>query len=236
MRRRHLLSQSGFQSCYGGGSLDQKLERIGKAAAEDNRFVNPPPAKNAEKPPWSALSIAYGFCILAGGFLGLACIALVFLRIPNATAATHLGSLGFAGLAFLALVLQMAVGFPLERTLDDNMAKQRQEIRQRQQLQGGPDFGDNLGVLGAGLLEVNYSFWLWLSCLVTFCSIPFFLGELGIMIYRFFRTGRMQLCNYPVDSLQLRRFHAAFFVSSSALASCAVSSARIGSRASGLRW
>jgi hypothetical protein len=189
---RPMASQSGLQTCYGGVTLDQKLERMAKAGGEQNA-PNQPAIGKDDDAAWSLLSILYITCIVAGGLLGFACIVAVFLKLSRAGAATHLLSLGFGSLAFMLLAAQMTFGFPYERRMDAAIEKLRRDELKRQADQaklGMPrDVFGNLGaVLGAGMIEVRYSFWLWFSVVIASLSIPAFVLEFTISGYQFLKA------------------------------------------------
>ncbi|MBI1833027.1 MAG: hypothetical protein HYR84_16425 [Planctomycetes bacterium] len=220
-----LASQSGLQTCYGGASLDQKLERMAAREGRDK------PENPEDQPPWSLLSILYGLFIILGGFLGLACIVTLFWqKIPLACPISHLGSLAFGSLAFLILLLQMVIHFPIERQFDKKRGDERDQKARKDALQreirtlenrgfpdqkpdlkddGGPAFAqqemrwqqreatlaqkraewdrlndrNEFGDFDA-LIEVRYSFSLWLSLFISFLTIPALLFEAGLFIYQ----------------------------------------------------
>jgi hypothetical protein len=129
----HVASQSGFQTCYGGSTLDQKFERL--AVAEGGRPGQGKLEKKDDKTPWSFLSVLYGLLITIGGIVGLICIVVVFMKLSSVVCgAAHLLSLGLGGLAFLALGLQMFIHFPIERDFDRKLAEEGDKKSRRQNL------------------------------------------------------------------------------------------------------
>ena len=129
----HVASQSGFQTCYGGSTLDQKFERL--AAAEGGRPGQGKLEKKDDKTPWSFLSVLHGLLITIGGIVGLACIAVVILKSNSVVCgAVHLLSLGLGALAFLVLGVQMFIHFPIERDFDRKLAEERDKKDRRQNL------------------------------------------------------------------------------------------------------
>ena len=183
---RVIGSQSGFQTCYGGSSIDPKLKKLAEEPAQKAPGgLRPNGAK--DRAPASVLSLIYGAALLIGGVLGILCVFSVIARTPtwhNALAwstGTHLLSLGFGALAFLFLALQMAVGFPVEHEFDRNMKK---AIAKQRADKDVPDFAKGLGVEVAGaMVEFKYSAWLWISCVITFVSVPALVVELLILCF-----------------------------------------------------
>ena len=164
---RTIATQTGLQTCTGGFTIDTRLE---KAARDNNDKLM------KESPSWSALSTLFIVFVFLGGVTGLACIVCVFLRMSAFARATHLFSLGLGGAAFLSLAAQMAIGFPVERQIKQQIEKGRAE-RDRQ----NPPLFQDPGEAWVDL-DTRYTFWLWLSFLITFVSAPAFVLEFAILI------------------------------------------------------
>jgi len=193
---RHLASQSGLQTCYGGVTADQRLDRLGNAGGPGARGDKP-----ADLEPWSLLSIIYILLITVAGFLSLACVVAVCLRHSIIATTSHLFSLALTTVASFTLALQMIMGFPIERKFNDDLAKERQRINDRRALafgefNQGPNLDPGLAGLGGAMIEFRYSPWLFLSCLITFLSLPILLGESGFLAYRYYKHGTP----WPADS------------------------------------
>lgn len=163
---RTLATQSGFQSCRGAWTVDPKLEK------QLRNDVNQR-AKLDETPPWSMLSIIYLVFVVPGGLCGLVCIGFVLLRLHTFAAATHLFSLGLGSAAFLALGSQMAIGFPVDKHVRQQVEKAEQP---RRNLQPGMQMDAWFDV------ETKYTAWLWWSAVVSFVSAPIFVLEFAVLI------------------------------------------------------
>ncbi len=95
-----VVSQSGFQSTYGGGTLGPEFESRQQAGKEND-------SSNEIDP---AIFIAGAFFCVVGGFL-LSLISL-FRRGRSGIAIPAL-----AGIALILVALQMKIGFPLEHSV-----------------------------------------------------------------------------------------------------------------------
>jgi hypothetical protein len=175
---RTLISQTGWQTMHGGTTVDPKFEKLAK---NDRPNDNVPRPKLDEPPPWSLLSIIYFVFIFLGGLIGAACIGCVVFRMRMFAVAAHLFSLGLGVAAFLALASEMMIGFPIEKHMKLQIEKSRQEQERRDALLGARP-KPNEGLEALFDVEVRYSFWLWLSVVITFVSAPVFLLEFVILI------------------------------------------------------
>jgi hypothetical protein len=166
---RTIATQTGLQASYGGVTIDARLEKAvgnNKAAPKDDMLK--------DQPPWSILSSVFIVFVFLGGLFGAACIGCVFLRMSTIAAAAHLFSLGLGGAAFLALAALMTFGFPIERHSKQQIEKKRLEQQRGMGAAGADDaFFD---------IDVRYTFWLWLSSVLCFISVPVFLLEFVILI------------------------------------------------------
>ena len=175
---RTLVSQTGWQTMHGGTTVDPKFDKLAK---NDRPNDNMPRPQLDEPPPWSLLSIIYFVFLFMGGLIGALCIGCVVFRMHTIAVAAHLFSLGLGGAAFLALASQMMIGFPIEKHMKTQLEKSRQEQERRiAQLGGRPNPNEGLDALID--FEVRYSFWLWLSVVITFVSAPVFLLEFVVLI------------------------------------------------------
>jgi hypothetical protein len=170
---RTLATQTGLQTFTGGLTVDARFE---KAARNDKGLQNDNLLK--EQPPWSVLSAVFIVFVFFGGLVGFVCIACVFLQMSTIAKATHLFSLGLGGAAFLALAAQMTIGFPVDRHINQQIEKKRAE----QDRPNAPGAHPNDAGATWVDLETRYTFWLWLSCILTFISAPAFVLEFAILI------------------------------------------------------
>lgn len=173
---RTVATQTGMQTCFGSATIDPKIDKWGRAHGNFGGGPNVVRARLDEPVPWSLLSLIYIVFVFLGGFVALACIVCVFLRLRAVATGAHLFALGLGGAAFLALAAQMLIGFPVERHAKAQAEKIRTEQRQRNDL---PKGNDPVEVLFD--LDTTYSGWLWLSLLLTFVSAPVFLLEFAVL-------------------------------------------------------
>lgn len=192
---RTAFTQSGWQATHGTFNVDAKLEpqmrTLDRLVRDDRGQGN----GNAFRPrldeagPWSVLAIIYVLFLSLGGFIGLLCILCVVFRQPTFAAATHLFSLSLGSAAFLALALQMMIGFPVERHMKQLIDKNRLDFeRQNPRLGNGPNPADAFDIVFD--FQTRYTGWLWLSFMLTLVSAPMFLLEFGVMLVQVARTHR----------------------------------------------
>ena len=170
---RTLVTQTGLQTCHGGFTVDARIE---KAARNDKALQNDNVLK--EQPTWSLLSTVFIVFVFLGGLIGFGCIVCVLFRMSTYAKATHLFSLGLGGAAFLALAAQVTIGFPMDRHLTQQIEKNRAE-RERQ---NAPVGIANDAIDAWSGFDTRYTFWLWLSFIITFVSAPAFVLEFAILI------------------------------------------------------
>lgn len=112
---RTLITQSGLQTVYGGASISEELESMGGQKEID---------KEEDK---EGAGIAFFTAIAL-----LATIGAVILFAKEVTNPAALGKTGtiLATAAFVALLLQMLIGFPLERSIAESMEADSSEDAQ----------------------------------------------------------------------------------------------------------
>lgn len=177
---RTLLTQSGLQACYGGFSVDPKIDQLGRNEKAMKNEVIPRPRQD-EPAPWSVLTIVYILFVFLGSGLGFLCVLAVLFRFRLICAGLHLFSLGLGAAAFLALSAQMILGFPIDKHVRQQFEKVRIE-HERRNGQAGVQPIQGAELLEALLdIESRYTLWLWLSWLLAFLSAPAFLLEFAIV-------------------------------------------------------
>jgi hypothetical protein len=174
---RTLLSQSGLQACYGGFTVDPKIDQLARNEKAIKEAL--PRPKQDEPAPWSILTIVYILFVFLGSGLGFLCILAVLFRFRLICAGLHLFSLGLGGAAFLALTAQMIIGFPIDKHVKQQFEKARAE-REIRNVPAIPIAG--IGVDALLDIDSHYSLGLWLSCLLAFISAPAFLLEFSIVL------------------------------------------------------
>ena len=175
---RTLLSQTGLQACYGGFTVDPKIDQLARNEKALKNEAIPRP-KQDEPAPWSILTIVYILFVFLGSGLGFLCILAVFFRFRLICAGLHLFSLGLGGAAFLALSAQMIIGFPIEKYVKQQFEKARVE-QDRRNVQAVVIAG--IGVDALFDIDSHYTAWLWISCLLVSISAPTFLLEFSVVL------------------------------------------------------
>jgi hypothetical protein len=120
---RVLIQQSGFQSCYGGATPTAQL----RGMIERNAVPGGGEQQKKKGLPIAPFSIPFAGCLAIGLFGGLACLVCVVCRFRFAGIGFHLLTLGCGSACFLLLVAQMTFGFPMDRRLQQDNAKIREE-------------------------------------------------------------------------------------------------------------
>ncbi len=154
-----LVTQSGLQAIYGGGSLHPVLEAEKKKEEREAARLGRKDAKMAkdarsgdenEPMSWAPLFLPYPVLLLAVVIAGLT------LKAPK----LRLGLVGLLGAAALALLLlQTALGFPLENKVNYAITKGLVESTGRR------DSGEAL--IASMILQVRYTGWYWMALLLT---------------------------------------------------------------------
>ncbi len=178
---RTLLTQSGLQACYGGFTVDPKIDQIARNEKAMKNEAIPRP-KQDEPAPWSILTIVYILFVFLGSGLGFLCILAVLFRFRMISAGLHLFSLGLGGAAFLALTAQMIIGFPIDKHVKQQFEKARLDQERRNAQAGIPPIQGAEGLEALIDIDAHYSLWLWLSCLLAFLSAPAFLLEFSVVL------------------------------------------------------
>ncbi len=188
-----LLNQTGLDTMTGRYSVDASITRFNNQLRAFGAPVNPaqvpwaPGGPQELKVKSAPLMIAVPFLLLAGMAVGLA-LRPTALRVPLVAAAIVA--------ALVLVVVQMAVGFPLDMEIRDSLQRAEKELKALgggfpggnpfPGPAGGNPFGPKMGVNpfgGPGLgfnplteaIQTRYTpvFWLWLVVLV---------GSLGPLI------------------------------------------------------
>jgi len=146
-----LFTQSGLQTVYGGASLSPALESFREEM--EKKAEKEPGGKGAEKAkpekdgpdiapaPWLA---AFPILLLLGIVFGLA---------DRAGSVPRVGVAVCVGAALLMLVVQMGVGFPVERDIGKKAAQDAGKKKD------DPDIGAAVAIA----FEVRYTPWLWIT-------------------------------------------------------------------------
>lgn len=174
---RTIATQTGLQTTYGGYTLDPKFDKVLRAdrAGVFDQNLRP---KADDRAPFSVFVIAYIVFLFLGAFFGFVCVFFVLLRIRTFAAATHLFSLGLGATAFLALVLQMLIGFPIQSHAREHVQKAIDQ-RNRQLIGMRPMPAQELDLLE---LDTHYSPWLLMSAALAGVAAPVFLLEFGVLL------------------------------------------------------
>jgi hypothetical protein len=183
---RIIATQTGLQTCLGSATVNPKVEKLARNVRNlpEGNQLRP---MLEEMPPWSLLSVVYVLFVFLGGLVGFACMGCIVFRLKMAAAGAHLASLGLGGTACLALSAQMLIGFPI----DKHARLQLDKAIAEQERRNAAGFR-NEGVETLLDVEVNYTFWLWLSWLMTLVSAPVFVVEFGVLVVDAMRKYRQQ--------------------------------------------
>jgi hypothetical protein len=186
---RTIATQTGLQTTYGAYTLDPKFEkvmRLDRAGLLDNALR----PKADDRAPWSVLSIIYIVFLFMGAFFGFVGVFFVLFRVRTFAAAMHLFSLGLGSAAFIAIALQMMIGFPIQRHAQEHVQKAME--RNRQVIGMRPVPPQELELLE---LETHYSVWLWISAGLAGIAVPVFMLEFCVLlalVVRHFRKPHLE--------------------------------------------
>jgi HEAT repeat protein len=159
MAGKTLASQSGFQAIYGGITPHPVLQAEVEAERIRRKQLGfwPPPLGNIEfdfpysfAPLLLAFSILLIFAALGGFFMRPLRLRTAVVGVP-------------AGLAFLLLLVQVGVGFPLERQVKTVIAKAVAGHRL--------DMPPGLGFAVALAYDVRYTPWFWVCVLANVAGL-----------------------------------------------------------------
>jgi hypothetical protein len=204
---RDYISQSGMQTATGGYSVAKDLEGMTSSKSTTSRSSasasrGSGSAKDEDELKGSFLSWVYLLAVVVGSLLGLACAGAVvaFQLAGSKLSSGRMGNMlswGITGghfvvlllgcLCFVALFGQMLFGFPVDREID----KANKEMRDSAGSKGSGVL-DGSALAGAMELKSSYTFWLWLSFLITFGSLAFLLFEAAVTAYSILaRAGKL---------------------------------------------
>jgi hypothetical protein len=182
------VTQSGFQSCYGGGNLNAWARHV----VEGNAIVRNAPAQHRTvEPPISCLSIAFAGTLLCGLAFGTACMVCLLMGYRSCATAAQLLALICGSACFFLLLAQTIHGFPIDRALQQNNENIRAE---RAAGINDPSGQIRRSMDTAMRMNTYYTVWFWCTCLLTFLSIPILAVE-GL-------AKRRALCAGAVSSLK----------------------------------
>jgi hypothetical protein len=184
---RTLLTQSGIQTFYGGYSINPVLDRTGKAMRQQAEFglpvsdlerVRAEEERNRLRVGPALSMIVVTLALIAAGVTALV-LPLGYIRIGVSGGCILLG--------VLTLIIQTAIGWPLENAISDSLAKGATTHRQA-------DFGDPWGrqpqfqrrqdadaaLAAAMLIQTRYTVWFWFWLLLILGAVVPFIVE-GIL-------------------------------------------------------
>ncbi|MDB4265349.1 hypothetical protein N9891_01225 [bacterium] len=140
-----MITQSGFQAVYGGGSVDPQFESASKKDSEKEK------KDGKKKGPGMAYLLGVAFVAIVAGLI----VSLFMFR--KSAAKSKIAS-ALAALALILIALQMMLGFPMEQEITKSMAEQNDENA------GGIFFAQlNLGIV--------YRPWIYLELAFLACPL-----------------------------------------------------------------
>jgi DNA-directed RNA polymerase subunit RPC12/RpoP len=152
-----LASQSGLQSIYGGETLHPALEaervKREKAHLPDTSRRTTHSGDFGFFDSFAPTMLLYPLLLVGAAFIGF------FLR-PSLQRSALICA--FAGVAFLLLLLQAAIGFPLERRVNKAMVAAAAERE---------PFDDGAGTMAALAFDVRYTGWFWVGLLSNVAAL-----------------------------------------------------------------
>lgn len=131
-----LITQSGVQSVYGGGSLSDELEAMAKKNGG---------SEDSQESMGIALMVGIGFLatLVAVG------IGVLAYREPNKYPEHTVAVL--SGVALLCILIQMSVGFPIKKEMYEKMGGKEQKE------QADNPFSDMGEMMGAMSINIEYT-------------------------------------------------------------------------------
>lgn len=143
-----VITQSGMQSIYSGGTLDKQLEALG----EDNDNSSD---KKDENSPAPAILIAVALILL------LIALYLAYKQMKNESEDSSKVILFSTG-CLLCIVVQMLLGFPMENLLNEQLADKPES---------SSPFGESANLLTTMQISVEYRNALYLTLIAL--AVPF---------------------------------------------------------------
>jgi len=161
-REIKVLSQSGFQTCYSGKSLEHPEADRKSAAGKSSD------AAGIKDPSPALLIVLYGAAVAAGIALSVA----VFMG--NERLRKWVVTCSVA--AFCVLTMQMMLGFPVESWIR-GLPRERSQQRNSMTLDDQMGTAMALAAIESGAIIVRYTFFLWMSWLVVLAPAAVVAGE-----------------------------------------------------------
>jgi hypothetical protein len=157
MHGKVLASQSGLQSIYGGETLHPALEAERVQREKAHLFDTSKKTSKAGElgflDSFAPSMLLYPLLLIGGALVGF------FLRPSLLRTALICGP---AGVAFLLLLLQVVIGFPLERRMNKAMAAAAAERN---------PFDDGTATAAALAFDVRYTGWFWIGLLSNLAAM-----------------------------------------------------------------
>jgi hypothetical protein len=194
-----MLTQSGLQACYRGGTLSPRLQRFADEAnaapiAQPLPIQKGVPAKKGDAVPLADRGFAnrkskdlahfiwpFPVFVLLGIISGLVCVGAVLFQFRSISAGAHLLSLGCGVCCFALLGLQMSFKFPLEKRVEE--ASRRANEAPPLDLDGRPNpFAQAAGMMIN--METTYTPWFWLEFGLAMLFIPLLVLEVGVSCFQ----------------------------------------------------
>ena len=157
-----MITQSGVQTIYGGGSLSSEMEAMAKKNGGDASEISGK-SKDGEDDIGAAPLIVISLLatILA------AVVAVLAYRNPERFPAYSVGAL--TGVALLFIFIQMAMGFPIKKDVYDSMGGEKTESADN-------PMGEAAGMMAMMNINIKYTNVFWLNLIAL--GIP--VGVLGM--------------------------------------------------------
>ena len=140
---KSVITQSGLQTIYGGGSISPEMEAMAKKSGGDSTSLSGQ-SKDGKDEIGAAPIIAIS---LLATLLAVV-LAILAYRNPNRYPAYSVGLL--SGVALLFIFIQMAIGFPMKKEIYESMGGEKPEP-------GDASFADAAGMMAMMNINVKYT-------------------------------------------------------------------------------
>ena len=161
---KSVITQSGVQTIYGGGSLSSEMEAMAKKNGGDTSSIS-----GNSKDGKDDIGAAPLIIISLLATILAVVVAVLAFRNPDRYPAYSVGAL--TGVALLFIFIQMAIGFPMKKEMYDKMGGEKAGAAEG-------SLGDAAGMMAMMNINIKCTKVFWLN--LIFLGVP--VGVLGMSL------------------------------------------------------